>query len=168
MPKHAKIIGNTKQCGKCKVFLPFSDFEKDNTKKCKTSSSCKNCIKRRQNNPEWRDKYRKRRRNYMKKLSLSENNIPRIREQQIKLKYKLSPEEYIQMIDSQYNLCAICGKPEIAVDKRNGKIKALAIDHHHESGRVRGLLCSKCNTGLGMFKDDIELFKAAIKYISNN
>lgn len=44
----------------------------------------------------------------------------------------------------------------------------LAVDHCHESGKVRGLLCSNCNNGLGRFKDNLEYLKNAIKYLKEN
>lgn len=60
--------------------------------------------------------------------------------------------------------CCICGRPESA-KKPNGQPKRLAIDHCHVSGAMRGLLCQRCNTGLGMFDDDIVRLFNAIKYL---
>ena len=57
--------------------------------------------------------------------------------------------------------CAICG---ITVDPTH---KQLSVDHCHNSGKVRGLLCTLCNTALGSFKDDPELLQKAINYVSN-
>jgi hypothetical protein len=62
------------------------------------------------------------------------------------------------MILSQNNLCAICNNPS--------KNKALAIDHNHKTGEVRGLLCHHCNLAIGLFKEDIDVFTSAIKYLS--
>lgn len=59
---------------------------------------------------------------------------------------------------SQQGLCNICKKPSMG--------KSLALDHCHRSGKIRGLLCTKCNIGLGMFEDDPERLKAAIEYLS--
>lgn len=56
--------------------------------------------------------------------------------------------------------CEICGISK----KENGK--GLAVDHCHTSGKIRGVLCSNCNTGIGMLKDDVNIFKNAIKYIN--
>jgi dihydroorotase-like cyclic amidohydrolase len=51
------------------------------------------------------------------------------------------------------------------MDKRTGKIRALAVDHDHKTGKVRALLCRNCNTGLGNFQDSPELLKTAIQYL---
>lgn len=56
---------------------------------------------------------------------------------------------YQQMILAQDNKCAFCGKPEKKVDQQRMKVTALAIDHYHVTGAVRGLLCFVCNTHLG-------------------
>ena len=82
-------------------------------------------------------------------------------------KFGITEKDYDDMTIKQNGTCAICRKPETM--KRNGKILILAIDHCHklnEKGimKVRGLLCAKCNHGLGNFNDDIELLKSAIKY----
>lgn len=77
------------------------------------------------------------------------------------IKIKLS--EYYFLGEAQLWKCKICGKEHgswIPDVKRR-----LAVDHDHESGRVRGLLCLDCNTGLGKFKDDPALLQAAINYL---
>ena len=74
--------------------------------------------------------------------------------------------EYAKMFHSQNGVCAICSKPETAT--RNGKIKALAVDHDHKTGEVRGLLCSDCNTGIGKLKEDRSIFISAIRYLDKH
>lgn len=79
--------------------------------------------------------------------------------------YGLSLIAYNDMISNQNNSCAICNQLETAKDSRRGKIKDLAVDHNHKTGKVRGLLCQKHNQGLGLFDDSIELLENAIKYL---
>lgn len=76
----------------------------------------------------------------------------------VKQEYGLEPTEYDSMLAKQNGLCAICNN-ECSSGKR------LAVDHDHNTGIVRGLLCSNCNTSLGGFKDSIDLLKSAIKYL---
>jgi hypothetical protein len=76
--------------------------------------------------------------------------------------YQLSIEDYDEMLKRQENCCAICG-----VDKAGGK-GSWHIDHDHKTGKVRGLLCSRCNLGLGYFKDSPENLKQAIAYLEAN
>jgi hypothetical protein len=72
-------------------------------------------------------------------------------------------EEYEALMLEQDNCCAICHEPEKQI--LNGKIKRLAIDHCHTTGKVRGLLCQRCNTGIGRFDDNVALLKQAIQYL---
>jgi hypothetical protein len=65
------------------------------------------------------------------------------------------------------NRCAICDKPETIIDKRSNKIRELALDHDHKLGHIRGVLCSKCNRGIGMFDENIEFLQSAITYLKN-
>ncbi len=81
----------------------------------------------------------------------------------IKSKYNLSTKEYADMLAKQEGICAICGNPEI--EERAGEVKALSIDHCHETKIIRGLLCRKCNSGLGMFKDNPETLEKAAQYV---
>lgn len=76
--------------------------------------------------------------------------------------YGLTIEEYDKLYDEQNGVCACCGEPQTL------GCRFLSVDHDHETGRVRGLLCTNCNIGLGHFKDDKEKLKMAIKYLEEN
>jgi len=75
-------------------------------------------------------------------------------------KFKITLEDYQYMYDEQGGVCAICGTNE---DKR-----MLAVDHCHETGKVRGLLCTCCNTGLGKFRDSPDLLIKAVEYLEGD
>lgn len=77
--------------------------------------------------------------------------------------YGLSLAEYEALHAAQGGLCAICSRPER--QERNGKLIALAVDHCHVSGRVRGLLCARCNKGIGLLDDSPELLDAGAAYL---
>lgn len=80
--------------------------------------------------------------------------------------FGLSVKEYEAMYESQSGRCYLCGNSESAVIR--GKTLMLAVDHCHKSGKVRALLCSQCNTGLGLFKDSPELLKRAAEYVTRH
>lgn len=80
--------------------------------------------------------------------------------------YGITIETYENMSEEQGHVCKICKCAETVIDKRNGKIRALAVDHCHQSGKVRGLLCTDCNTLLGKAKDNVNVLKSAIDYLS--
>jgi hypothetical protein len=74
--------------------------------------------------------------------------------------------EYSQMAVDRNNKCDICGQPE--KQERAGKVKALAVDHDHKTGAVRGLLCCDCNQALGKFQDSKDLLTSAIAYLAKH
>jgi hypothetical protein len=80
--------------------------------------------------------------------------------------YGISNEEYEFLLQKRNYVCAICNKPETR--KNNGKITDLTVDHCHVSGKIRGLLCQKCNSGIGVFKESLELLIKAKQYIEKN
>lgn len=88
------------------------------------------------------------------------------RAQDLKRDFGITIAEYTEILLAQNGVCAICEKPETAT--RNGKLKALAVDHDHESGGIRSLLCVECNTGLGKFKDSPSLLRRAADYIEKH
>ena len=81
--------------------------------------------------------------------------------------YGLSNDDYIAMFESQIGLCAICNEPQQGITK-DGETRFLCVDHCHATGKVRELLCVKCNTGIGQFKDNPEILKQAIKYLKKH
>lgn len=91
------------------------------------------------------------------------NNPDKIKGYVLKKSYGISLEKYQEMLEQQGHVCAICKKPEQVVAK--GKIKALAVDHDHSTGEIRGLLCQACNKALGLLNDDISLFQESINYL---
>jgi len=85
-------------------------------------------------------------------------------DQDLKRKYKVSLDWYQKTLSEQSNVCAICKQTEAL--KIRGKIVLMAVDHCHKTGIVRGLLCSNCNRAIGLFKDDVNVLKNAIKYLN--
>jgi hypothetical protein len=80
----------------------------------------------------------------------------------IKRTYGIDADIYYEMLESQNYKCAICGtEGNNSINKTK-----MFIDHCHDSGKVRGLLCSKCNMALGNFNDDIQTLKNAIAYLT--
>lgn len=73
------------------------------------------------------------------------------RDGQLASKYGITREQYDNLFEQQGGLCAICKQPE-TVKTGAGVIRRLAVDHDHDTGRVRGLLCYRCNTTLGQFE----------------
>lgn len=77
----------------------------------------------------------------------------------LKHKYGITLAEYDDILEAQDGGCAICGK----TPKEEGK--RLAVDHNHETGQIRALLCAHCNTGLGGFRDNPQLLAKGIEYL---
>ncbi len=77
-------------------------------------------------------------------------------------KYGLTIAQRNKMLREQHGRCYICKKPEILIKK--GEVQRLCIDHDHKTGKVRGVLCHKCNSGLGFFNDDPVLLAKAISF----
>lgn len=78
-----------------------------------------------------------------------------VRNYSLRRKYKISLDDYDALYNKQQGKCAICGNPE----------ELLHIDHNHITGEVRGLLCLKCNRGIGFLNDDIKILEQALAYL---
>ena len=134
------------------------------TRKGTVQLRCKECCKESQqkhksNNPEkflnWQREYRK------------NNYDTKIRWHRIKSLFGIDKEIYEQMLLKQNNVCAICNQPE-RLKSKTGRINDfLGVDHCHQTGKIRGLLCRKCNGALGGFNDAIEMLEAAIAYLKH-
>lgn len=80
--------------------------------------------------------------------------------------FGLSLCDFESLRDSQNGLCAICKNPEKTVIK--GTLCNLSIDHDHKTGKVRGLLCSRCNQALGLFDENVDRMLYAIDYLKGH
>ena len=137
-----------KKCGCDKKIHEFYDI--------KHSKLCKECFKQKQR------EYYKANKQKCNKASKAyyENHKDNHRDYGFKKRYGISLEEYNKILEEQSGVCAICGSTEPDKSK-----KYLSVDHDHETGKVRGLLCSYCNRGLGSFKESHGLLKKALEYL---
>ena len=78
------------------------------------------------------------------------------------VQYGLTREDYDRMFEEQKGVCCVCEQPGKPV---NNSHRTLVVDHNHTTNKVRGLLCSSCNTGLGMFYDNPRLLHKAATYL---
>lgn len=85
----------------------------------------------------------------------------------LKRYYGMSVNEYSEMFQKQDGKCAICRQPETGKD-RHGNIRVLAVDHCHETGAVRELLCYSCNSMLGQARDKVEVLLAGAEYLKRH
>ena len=139
--------GNTsthKNCPKCGIKKERSEFHKDKTRNDGLAGFCKPCLL--QKTQKWRDEN-------PDELKQSQRRTRRKRE------YGVSREDYDSMLLEQNNKCAIC-KDTIGYEA--------AVDHDHKTGKVRGLLCGKCNSGIGLLKDNPEILRSAAKYLDQH
>jgi hypothetical protein len=105
---------------------------------------------------KWRDKNRNKiNKNARQKRA---NNCWESKQYHYKKLYGITPQEFIELLKKQNGVCAICFKSCTAK-------KSLGVDHNHQTGKIRGLLCHNCNIGIGNLKDDIFLLQRAIEYI---
>lgn len=86
---------------------------------------------------------------------------------EVKRYYGIGIEEYEALLDRQDHKCAICKQQESSL-QNSGKPFSLAVDHCHDSKKVRGLLCSRCNRGIGIFKDNIATLLSAVEYLKKS
>lgn len=99
---------------------------------------------------------------YMRALHTKRPDIGR--RNKLKQYYGLSLEQYNEMHTAQGGVCYICKEPEKNVT-RHGDVRMLAVDHDHKTGTVRKLLCTHCNTLIGLANDDIDRLHAVIAYL---
>ncbi len=113
---------------------------------------------------EWKKRNRGRHKKYQRKYN--QEHKAYFRDYWLKSNYGISLERYEKMYDKQRGNCLICNQEE-TVGNQYGQYR-LSIDHDHETGRVRGLLCNRCNRGLGYFKHSKKILLNALKYLSQS
>lgn len=135
-----------KTCTKCNVEQPLDNFYPKRGSRLKEGyrrSTCKSCCNK-------------------ETISWQKNNPDKLKEikRRTKLlsKYNLTLDEYNQMYFDQKGLCKLCLNPHFR--------RPLNVDHCHATGKIRGLLCDKCNLALGLINDDIDLLDRMKEYLS--
>jgi len=140
-----------KRCPKCKEKYPATVeyFYSNKSKPLGLTTYCKDCTKTIFS--VWSSESEER--------SLSLKYIQRVR--LLKKVYNLTEEDVRNLMDLFRGACHICGDSLVVPDSN----KSYHIDHNHETGEIRGLLCHLCNVGLGHFKDSPDLLDRAAKYL---
>ena len=143
-----------KTCTKCNTEKELTEFYGQLTRGT-LRASCKSCEKQRRKTyyQQHRSEEQEKSRNYNRK------NRKYHRNKSLQYKYGIDDIKYTTMWNHQKGKCLVCNEPE--------QDKALAVDHCHTTGNVRGLLCSNCNTGLGQFQDNPELLYKAAEYLKS-
>lgn len=137
-----------KKCYTCSEEKSLKEFNKRSQSKDGYAGSCRNCTKDRQ------------RRYYKKTSGYSSRNY------HCKTKYGMSLEDRNTIIENQKDTCPICNSKYTytsSISKHSP-----CIDHCHESGSIRGIICSSCNLVLGKVSDDIEVLENMINYLRDN
>ena len=84
-----------------------------------------------------------------------------VRNNRLKHDFGITLVDYDRMLAEQRGVCKICKMGSTC----KGKPERLSVDHNHETGKVRGLLCRRCNRALGAFRDNPDVLRAAIEYL---
>jgi hypothetical protein len=147
-PYISRTPQETKTCPHCKRELVLAQFYYRNKTKGWRQRLCKKC-------KQAEDRVRKR---GPRKKPRSPNDKVHARRCNLWRNYKITLEQYDELFQAQQGVCAICYRPE---DPRY----TLAVDHDHDTEKVRSLLCRKCNTGIGALGDSPQLLHAAADYL---
>ena len=170
---------NLKKCHRCKDHKEISLFGTRSSNQDGKDIYCKSCVITYNNARKFKPNYKGSKRcstcketkekvNFHKNRNITDGLegrcIPcgqkRSRDIELKRRYNLTEDEFDKILKDQGGTCKICNNTS-----SNSRIVKLSVDHCHETGNVRGLLCSNCNMGLGRFKDNAELLSKAIEYL---
>ena len=130
---------NPRRCSLCKKCKPIAQFTKGDPR-------CRPC------RADYQRRYRKTQRDRYWDVAL-------------RYRYGMPFGEYRRLFKLQGGKCAICGRPPKPVRKKGTLTPVLHVDHDHDTGQVRGLLCNWCNVGLANFGEDPEILRKAAEYL---
>lgn len=165
---------NSRVCPKCNVEKLRDEFHVESARRDKMSYRCKVCqslwdkerhardrVKRLEQQKAWYRLNAKERSQKARQWAINNPERKKLTKRKNDLAaYGLTPESFEAMSKAQGEMCAICKGPPA------GKYSVLVVDHSHDTGEVRGLLCSPCNMGIGMLKDDVAVLQSAVRYLA--
>ena len=146
-----------KECAKCHIDKPLDQFHKRRASIDGLQPKCIEC--RRQGKSE-----NERLRANERTKEWARNNPEAVKNNNLK-KYGITLADFDAMLEKQAGVCAVCLRP--AVGGRNSAAR-LNVDHDHNTGRVRGLLCTNCNTAIGLMLDSPDRLLAAARYLETH
>ena len=159
------LVAVVKRCSKCDATKSIDDFGKDSSTRDGRTNQCLDCRNARQRAEGQNGNYAKRNakiKDYQRLYYKRPEVVRRVRNQQLLKSFGITVEQYDAMLEEQNGVCAICNKPQCSA--RNNHF---AVDHDHDTGVIRGLLCDRCNRGIGLFGDDVTLLNNAIEYLNH-
>lgn len=147
-----------KQCRKCKEVKSDDEFRKQPQNRDGLQSYCAAC----QNlgKSDWARRNPKHYLEYQRRKY--RENRKRGQDRNRKYKWGLSPEEFGQMLSGQDNKCSICRRDQSEIRR------SFDIDHDHLTGKIRSLLCNRCNITLGRCEESVEIFESIISYLKKH
>lgn len=166
----AIALGHRKNCRVCGELKFVAEFPAGPSCKGGSAHECVECFSirhlkwRRDNAAHVRNRARQTMRNLRSRHD-KDKQAAIARKSRLKTKYGMSPEDVNLMRSAQSNKCLICTEE---FSKTAWGRRAAIIDHDHVTKKVRGILCSNCNRGLGMFSDNPEIMQAAISYLKKS
>jgi hypothetical protein len=143
-------------CGKCQVALEESCFAKDGSRKDGLQLWCRKCHSDYAKTPEQKKRWSER--------AGRDWSSGKTRNSRYQKLFGITLEDYVLMFAEQKGCCKLCGRS----DTGRKYAKHLCVDHCHKTGRVRGLLCNRCNAGIGFLCDDHGLADKARAYLAEN
>ena len=144
-----------KRCTKCRELRSLDKFTKNKNAKDGLQWTCKTCARKYYRIHEIR--FNKQQKKYRE----TEKGKYNIRSDRLKRDFNITLEQYDEMFENQNGVCMICGGI-------NSNGRRLAIDHNHETGKVRDLLCGNCNHFIGQAKENIIILQSAINYLKRH
>ena len=163
-----------KKCIKCGVEKELSEYYKSEYNKSGFVNTCKKCLLDHRNSDKRKKEIAKCNKKYYAK--------PEVKERRKKYTYEYSQREQskINRREMEWRRAGVkdmtCGRYDMMIKEQNGFCKIcgekqkrrLDVDHCHTNGKVRGLLCNKCNQAIGLLGDNIDMLQKAIKYLEKN
>lgn len=134
------VVDGRKRCGKCDRWLALDEFAQRSNRTSGVQSACRSCLA---------------------EQALTYSRSDAGKDARLARKYGVTLTWYRDRLDEQDHRCAICRAPE-------NDDRELSVDHDHETGIARRLLCHGCNVGLGFFRDDPALLRAAAEYVEHH